>query len=160
MARTADPVSTGVVDLVFHRVLAASPARVWAAWTDPARFARWFGPHGAAMDPCEIDVRPGGRIFFCHRHAEFGDVWVGGEYVAVEPPRRLVFWFEFADELGHAQAREGFAASSRVEVILEERDDGGTAMTVRHTGLARDQGETEGWRQGFERLATLLADPA
>ena len=137
MARTADPATPGVVDLAFRRVLAAPRDRVWAAWTDPARFARWFGPHDATMDPCELDVRPGGRLFFCHRHAEFGEVWVG--------------------EHGHAKAREGFAESSRVEVILEELADGTTAMTVRHTGLARDQGETEGWRQGFERLDAFLS---
>ena len=160
MARTAEPVTPGVVDLSFRRVLAAPRERVWAAWTDPARFARWFGPHDATMDPCELDVRPGGRLFFCHRHAQFGEVWVGGEYVVVEPPHRLVVLFEFADEHGHAKEREGFADSSRVEVVLDELADGTTAMTVRHTGLARDQGETEGWRLGFERLDTLLSETA
>ena len=80
-----------------------------------------------------------------------------GEYVAVEPPRRLVMLFGFADEHGEPQPRAGFAATSRVEVILEATDDATTAMTVRHTGLSRDQGETEGWRQGFERLDALLA---
>ena len=159
MALTADPVSTGVVDLMFRRIYAASPARVWAAWTDPARFARWFGPHDATMDPCELDVRPGGRLFFCHRHPAFGEVWVRGAYLVVEPPVRLVLAFEFADAAGHSQSREGFAGSSRVEVSLEP-DGEGTAMTVRHTGLARDQGETEGWRQGFERLDTLLSETA
>ena len=158
MSATADlPPTAGVVDLTFRRVLKAPIAVAWAAWADPSRFAAWFGPHGATMEPCELDVRPGGRIFFCHRHPEFGEVWVRGEYVAVEPPRRLVMLFGFADEHGEPQPRAGFAATSRVEVILEATDDATTAMTVRHTGLSRDQGETEGWRQGFERLDALLA---
>jgi uncharacterized protein YndB with AHSA1/START domain len=146
----------GVVDLTFRRLLKAPRATVWAAWADPARFAAWFGPHGATMEPCELDVRPGGRIFFCHRHPEFGDVWVRGEYVAVEAPRRLVLAFGFAAPDGSPAPRDGFAEESRVEVILDEAE-GGTAMTIRHTGLARDQGETEGWRQGLERLDALLA---
>ena len=158
MAPIADvPASAGVVDLTFRREYAAARETVWAAWAEPARFAKWFGPHGATMDPCELDVRAGGRIFFCHRHAGFGEVWVHGEYVAVEPPRRLVLLFGFANPDGTPGRREGFAETSRVEVILEERDGGGTAMTVRHTGLAVDQGESEGWRQGFERLDALLA---
>jgi uncharacterized protein YndB with AHSA1/START domain len=158
MAPTADlPATAGVVDLAFRRLLKAPRATVWAAWTEPARFARWFGPHGATMDPCELDVRAGGRIFFCHRHADFGAVWVHGEFVAVEAPRRLVMTFGFANPDGSPGHREGFADVSRVEVILDEAG-AGTAMTIRHTGLSRDQGESEGWKQGLERLDAFLAD--
>ena len=158
MSATADlPPTAGVVDLTFRRVLKAPIANAWAAWADPSRFAAWFGPHGATMEPCELDVRPGGGGRRRSGHPEFGEVWVRGEYVAVEPPRRLVMLFGFADEHGEPQPRAGFAATSRVEVILEATDDATTAMTVRHTGLSRDQGETEGWRQGFERLDALLA---
>jgi uncharacterized protein YndB with AHSA1/START domain len=158
MAATADPTATsGVVDLTFRREYATPRAVVWAAWTEAERFSRWFGPHGATMDPCELDLRPGGRIFFCHRHAEFGEVWVNGEYLVVDAPHRLVLVFGFANEQGASVLREGFAESSRVEVILDATASGGTAMTVRHTGLSRDQGESEGWKQGFERLDTLLS---
>lgn len=157
MALTADlPASAGVVDLTFRRVLAAPRAVVWAAWTEAGCFSQWFGPHGATMDPCELDVRVGGRLFFCHRHKEFGEVWVRGEFLAVEAPRRLVMQFGFADPDGNERPREGFADASRCEVILEEDGDG-TAMTVHHTGLAVDQGESEGWRQSLERLDTYLA---
>lgn len=157
MSATAD-LPTGVVDLTFRRQLKAPLDVVWDAWTDPACFAAWFGPHGATMDPCELDVRPGGRLRFCHRHPQFGDVWVDGEYLAVEPPRRLVLDFNNVDD-GTPHGRDGFAKTTRVEVILEENGTG-TAMTVRHTGLSRDQGETEGWRQGFERLDALLEQGA
>jgi uncharacterized protein YndB with AHSA1/START domain len=157
MAHTADNApASGVVDLSFRRVLKAPREVVWAAWTEPARFAQWFGPHGATMEPCELDVRPGGALFFCHRHAAFGEVWVRGEYVVVEPPHRLVLTFGFANPDGSPGQREGFNDPTRVEIILDEAD-GGTAMTIRHTGLSRDQGESEGWKQGFERLDTLLS---
>ena len=137
MALTADPVSTGVVDLVFRRTYAASPARVWAAWTDPARFARWFGPHDATMDPCELDVRPGGRLFFCHRHPAFGEVWVRGAYLVVEPPVRLVLAFEFADAAGHSQSREGFAGlcanATKQNAFMQMR----SARVTRHLSSRR-----------------------
>jgi len=30
-------------------------------------------------------------------------------------------------------------------------------VIIRHTGLAVDQGESEGWKQGLDRLVELLA---
>lgn len=160
MALTADqPANAGVVDLTFRRRLPAPRALVWAAWTEAERFSQWFGPHGATMDPCELDLRVGGRLFFCHRHPEIGEVWVRGEYLAIEAPRRLVLQFGFANPDGSEGQREGFAGKSRVEVILEDDGDGGTAMTIRHTGLAVDQGESEGWRQSLERLDAFVAAP-
>lgn len=163
MAPTADlptneaaAIAPGVVDLTFRRRLPAPRAAVWAAWTEADRFAKWFGPHGATMDPCELDVRVGGRLFFCHRGEPFGEVWVRGQYLVVEAPRRLVGEFRFADPEGRERPREGFADASRFEVILEDDGDG-TAMTVHHTGLSVDQGESEGWRQTLERLAAFLS---
>jgi uncharacterized protein YndB with AHSA1/START domain len=156
MAPIADlPAAAGVVDLSFRRVLPAPRARVWAAWTEPAMFAMWFGPHGFDLDPCRIDARVGGELFFCHRHPSIGEVWVRGEFIVVEPPSRLVILFGFADADGETAVREGFAASTRIEVMLAEHA-AGTEMRIRHTGLARDQGEGEGWKQSLERLNTLL----
>jgi uncharacterized protein YndB with AHSA1/START domain len=39
----------------------ASPARVFAAWADPAAKARWFGGHEAEESEFELDFRIGGR---------------------------------------------------------------------------------------------------
>ena len=40
----------------------ASPARVFAAWADPAAKARWFGgPEEWGRDEFELDFRVGGR---------------------------------------------------------------------------------------------------
>ena len=49
----------GVIHSTFslERVYQASPARVFAAWADPAAKARWFSPHG----PHKLDFRVGGR---------------------------------------------------------------------------------------------------
>ena len=44
-----------------HRFIAASPAEVFAAMSDPARIARWWGPRGFASTIHEFEFRPGGR---------------------------------------------------------------------------------------------------
>jgi uncharacterized protein YndB with AHSA1/START domain len=49
-------------DIEISRVLSASPERVFEAFTDPDKFARWYGPPGfpVARDTVEIDARVGG----------------------------------------------------------------------------------------------------
>ena len=47
---------------VLERGYDASPARVFAAWADPAAKARWFaGPEEWGPDEFELDFRVGGR---------------------------------------------------------------------------------------------------
>lgn len=44
-----------------HRTVAAGPAEVFAAMSDPVRIARWWGPAGFTNTIHEFDFRPGGR---------------------------------------------------------------------------------------------------
>jgi uncharacterized protein YndB with AHSA1/START domain len=44
-----------------ERTYAASPARVFAAWSDPETKARWFGGSDEANGEYELDFRIGGR---------------------------------------------------------------------------------------------------
>lgn len=43
------------------KILPASPADVFAAMSDPARIARWWGPAGFTSTIHQFDFRPGGR---------------------------------------------------------------------------------------------------
>ncbi len=49
--------------VTLKRRLKASPAQVFAAWTDPQKIVRWFGPTQtvAGSVRAQMDVRPGGR---------------------------------------------------------------------------------------------------
>ena len=50
-------------ELHLTRVLDAPRALVWDAWTKPEMLAAWWGPTGWTNPTCEIDPRPGGRIY-------------------------------------------------------------------------------------------------
>ena len=50
------------LEIVVTRELAAPRELVWAAWTEPAHAARWWGPRGFTNTIHEMDVRPGGII--------------------------------------------------------------------------------------------------
>ena len=107
------------------------------------------------IDPCELDVRVGGRLFFRHLHADHPEVWVLGEFTEVWPMERLAFVVGFADAQGRARPREGFGEHGLIEVGLSDHAVG-TELRIRHTGLHSDQGESVGWRQSLERLESLF----
>jgi uncharacterized protein YndB with AHSA1/START domain len=53
---------TSPYDIQISRVLPVPPDRVFEAFTDPDKFARWYGPTGfpVARDSVKIDARVGG----------------------------------------------------------------------------------------------------
>ncbi len=50
--------------LVIDRVLPAPRDAVWAAWTDPRRLPKWWGPREFTCETREIDLREGGQWRF------------------------------------------------------------------------------------------------
>jgi uncharacterized protein YndB with AHSA1/START domain len=143
-------------DLVLERVFRAPRERVFRAWTEPEHFARWFGPQGSSLSLCRMDVRPGGTLHFRHRFPDHEDVWVRGEYREVAAPERLSFSCHFSDPEGGRVERPGFPAEMTITVTFAAVPEG-TRLTVRQTGLVMDQGEVQGWTEGMDRLAELLA---
>ncbi len=83
---------------------------VFNAWTDPKLMALWWGPHGFTNPVCELDARPGGKIYIVIRGpagSDFsGDYPTTGVFHEVEPPSRLVFTTKaFEDEKGNSRDR-------------------------------------------------------
>jgi len=91
-----------------------------------------------------------------------------GQFVAVEPPHRLVFTWGFADEEAathtlHKPGEPGGGVmppgSTRVTVTLAD-EDGGTRLTLRHENLPSAElrdGHDIAWNTYLPRLATRLA---
>lgn len=106
------------------RVLKAPRENVWAAWTDPKQMAAWWGPKGFTNPVCEMDVRPGGRIWIVMRAPDGSDHPMGGEFREVEAPERLVF-------VGAPQDDTGFVyAENLLTVTFAETAGGGTLLTI------------------------------
>jgi uncharacterized protein YndB with AHSA1/START domain len=127
--------------------IAAPPEVVFAYFTDPVRMVEWMGL-AALLDP-----RPGGALRI---DANGRDVVVG-EYLELEPPRRLVFTWGF-DGDGRATG----AGSSRVEVVLEPEGGDGTRLTLSHHDLppSARPSHAQGWEHYLERLGRAAAgDP-
>lgn len=58
------PDSTADREFVHFRLVEAPRERVFKAFSDPARLARWWGPHGFGSTFHEFDLRPGGAWRF------------------------------------------------------------------------------------------------
>lgn len=142
--------------LVMTRVFDAPRELVFDAWTLPGHFAQWFGPRHASMPHCIIDAVAGGTLHFFLRVPGDIDVWCKGAFHEVTRPSRLVFDWHFSNEAGELVEREGFALETVVTVTFAQHGSG-TRLVMRQEGLVTDQGEIQGWTQGFDRLDVLLA---
>ena len=129
-----------------RRLIDASPAEVFEAWTDADSMSQWMRPGSTADAECELDVREGGRfrIDMILPDGERKDH--EGEYRVVDPPNKLVFtWISEG-----TQRRE-----TVVTVELSERD-GGTELVLTHEGIPTEksaEGHEEGWTSIVETLA-------
>lgn len=135
--------------LVVERVVAAPAEMVFAAWTEPEVLRRWWaaGPDwNCAL--AEVDLREGGRYRLAMRGPSGEEHAVGGGFVEVARPRRLVYTW----------AWEGPSAGpeSLVTVEFREAEGGATRVVVTHEGLAgresRDRHRT-GWQAVLGSLA-------
>ena len=120
--------------------IAASPETVWEFLVDPEKATRWMG-QSASLDP-----RPGGEY---HVEVISGNVAVG-EFVEVDPPRRLVWTWGWTDK-SQSPVPPG---SSTIEVELVPEGDG-TLMRFTHSGLPdleATQKHAHGWEHYLERL--------
>ena len=133
-----------------ERRIDASPATVFAFFTDPALYRQWQGVDA------ELDPRVGGafRLTMTGTSRQV----VRGVYLEVDPPRRLVYsWgWDADDTLDRAQS-DVPPGSSTVEVTLAP-DGGGTLLRLRHSGLPHDLAHRFhdwGWNLTLDRVVVL-----
>ncbi len=136
--------------LTLKRRLKASPEAVYAAWTDPEKILRWFGPDAGPAKQAETDVRVGGRYFVIF-HTEDGEQHhVSGVYREVVPNEKLVFTWAWRT----MPERESLVT------ILIKPDGVGSLLTLMHEKFfdepARDR-HREGWTGCLDKLEHFLA---
>ncbi|HEY4160058.1 MAG TPA: SRPBCC domain-containing protein [Polyangiaceae bacterium] len=139
------------VSLVLRRLVRASPARVFEAWTRPDELARWWGPNGVTCVGAEVDLRVGGGYRIGNQLPDGKVLWIVGVFELIEAPHKLVYSWRL---------EPGPDTRERVTVQFEPRA-GGTEVVVTHERIAnaplRDQHE-QGWHGCLDGLARLLGD--
>jgi uncharacterized protein YndB with AHSA1/START domain len=140
-------------ELVVTRTVHGSPQTVFAAWTEPELFKRWWVPASVPIRllACEMDVRVGGRYRLVFESGPSSTMEFFGRYLAVVPGARLSWTNDEGDD------------EQVTTVTFEARGDG-TLVTVvdRYASKAAldaaiDSGSTGAFPEQLAQLDELLA---
>ena len=132
----------------------APPARVFAAWTEPALVVRWLGPRDRTTEVERYDAVTGGSYRYVHRRGE-DEQWFRGCFHDVRPGELLVQTFTW----------EGMPDHVALETMRFVNLGGGRTR-IESTSLvdsfeSRDafvaSGMEHGIRESYDKLDELLA---
>jgi uncharacterized protein YndB with AHSA1/START domain len=134
----------GVIEI--RRRLPATVADVFKWWTEADRLREWMSPIGTVE--AEVDLRVGGALRIVMR-GEGTVIEHVGEFVEIEPPRRLVFtWVS------------SFTGAEPSLVTVELEPDGAEATHLRlvHSRLPESivTSHRDGWGAMLDRLSSRL----
>ena len=134
-----------------HRVLRAPPERIYRAFIDPAAMVKWLPPFGFTGEVHSQDARVGGRYQMSFTNFSTGSTHsFGGEYLELEPGRRLVNTDRFDDP--------GLAGEMTTTVELSEGPLG-TELSITQAGIPDmipAQACVLGWQESLTMLAQLV----
>ncbi len=139
---------------VVERTYPASPARVFAAWADPAIKARWFGDADTGDDgAATFDFRVGGRESSSDTTPDGQQSRYEARYHDIVPGQRIVYAYDM------------YLDAARISVSLATIEflpgGGGTRLIVTEQGAYLDGFETPVRRESgigglLDRLGELL----
>lgn len=162
---------SGKSTFVVNRTFAAPIERVFAMWTDPEHLARWLPPAGTELRFVRSRIAVGHSTLFTISGAH-GAMHVRAEYLAIEPPTRIVYTQQFVDEHERPAPPPGSEAwpptllmtvrfaeegpdATRVTVLTEPH--GETSAAELAAFVAERPGMTLGWNGSFDTLDERLA---
>lgn len=141
--------STGTVRL--HRVLSATPERVYRAFIDPDAMAKWLPPNGFTGKVHHMDAKVGGSYKMSFTNFSTGQSHgFGGEYLELVPNERLRYTDRF-DDPG--------LPGEMITTITITKVSCGTELTAVQEGIPENI-PTEncylGWQESLTQLANLV----
>lgn len=141
--------STNTVEL--HRVIKSTPDRLFRAFTTAGAFAKWLPPYGFFATVHEMDAQVGSRYHMSFTNLTTGrSEFFGGEYLELDPGKRLRYTAEFDDPQLPGQMQ--------TTVVLREVFCG-VEVRITQEGIP-PQIPAElcylGWQESLDQLAKLV----
>jgi uncharacterized protein YndB with AHSA1/START domain len=148
-AETSASPATGTVRL--HRVLTATPEKVFRAFTTADALARWVPPDGFTCTVHHLDAKVGGTHRMSFTNFTTGNSHsFGGKYLEVVPGERICYTDSFDDS--------NLPGEMTVTVTLK-RVSVGTELTIVQEGIPAVipvEACYLGWQQSLSYLAKLV----
>ena len=146
--------------LQLSKVIAADPETVFRAWTDPEQVKMWSCPEGVMIDDVQIDLTVGGQYRICMKGDE--GAWTAvGTYREIEPPRRLVYTWDWEEKEHKMSQHDRLSGSGETIVTVEFKDlDGSTEVVLTHELFPSSEakaGHETGWLSCLSKLEGMFA---
>lgn len=138
--------------IIVEGYFAASPEKVFKAWTDPKLVIKWFGQTPNSLHSATIDLKLGGNWCFLKLKSEEKSVGFEGQYLEIEKSERLVF--SWAHVTSFADGTREATPFSRVEVNFTAKGKG-TWIRLHHCAISNNdarKGIGGGWEAAFTHL--------
>ena len=148
-ALIVSPQTTTDRDVSISGIFHAPRKRVFQAWTEAEHARRWWAPRHFAVTACAIDLQVGGTWRARMDSPDWGALWIGGEYLEIAAPERLVFTFATDDLYGKP------GPETLVRVTFTELGSA-TMFTFNQSPFDDDgtrRGHEHGWASAFDVLA-------
>ncbi|MEP6674919.1 MAG: SRPBCC family protein [Ferruginibacter sp.] len=135
----------------FHRVLKASPEKVYRAFTEAVAIASWLPPYGFLCTVQEMNVRVGGTYKMSFQNFTTGnDQSFGGTYIEVKPNEFLKYIDKFDDpnlpgEMPTSVWLKKVSVGTEIKILQENIP---AAIPAEMCYL--------GWQESLEKLAKLV----
>lgn len=134
-----------------HRVLRATPERVYRAFLDPDAMAKWLPPHGFTGKVHSMDAKVGGSYRMSFTNFSTGQSHsFGGKFVELVPNERLRYTDTF-DDPNLPGTMETTVRLTRVSV--------GTEVNIVQEGIPAAvpvEACYLGWQESLQLLAQLV----
>jgi len=153
---TLTPNQDAVIAEVF---IAAPPARVFQAISDPTQLPRWWGQDGLYhVTKSVMDVRPGGKWRSDGVGADGTEFYVEGEYLEVDPPRKLVHTWLGSFHPQQTVVRWDLQPQTvnALHPSGPRKSGTGTMVRVTHEGFGADVKSAKDHGEGWKRVLGWL----
>jgi uncharacterized protein YndB with AHSA1/START domain len=139
--------------------IAAPPARVFQAITDTSQVPLWWGQKGLyRITEWKADLRPGGTWLSVGVGADGKPFQVEGEYLEVDPPRRLVHTWRYSWGTQKTVVRWELEPQNvhGLHPSGPRKAGTGTLLKIHHSGFAGDAAGAADHSEGWKRVLGWL----
>ena len=134
-----------------HRVLKASPEKVFRAFTDPQAMASWIPPYGFTCTVHHMEAKEGGSYRMSFQNFTTGNShFFGGKYVAIKANEYLQYTDQFEDPN---------LPGEMVTTVWLKKNLVGTDIKITQEGIPAAIPADMcylGWQESLEKLAKLV----
>ena len=141
--------STNTIRL--HRVLRASPEKIYRAFLDPDAMAKWLPPNGFTGKVHQMEAKAGGTFKMSFQNFTTGNSHsFGGTYLEIKPNEYLKYTDKFDDPN---------LPGEMITTVTLQKNIAGTDIKITQTGIpAVIPAEMcyLGWQESLKKLEALV----